>query len=340
MTEHPQPAWHWPHYDHTLCGTENDRQRLGLPTYYLADRLQTHFSPLFVAMASWSAARLTAHCENPEICIEERIVAGEILALMGDPRIVTLSPTMVTIPGATIHIGLDVSAIAQVMATFSGLGLNPDWIRKECPRFLVSIPTFAIGKYPVTNQEYADFLLDTHHSELPDSWAFRRFPRERANHPVYTLSPQDAECYCQWLSEKTGRQFRLPGEYEWEYAASGGDGREFPWGNHFADDRANILETGLFTTSPVGVFPRGNSPFGVADMAGNVEEYVADNYHPYPDGDTISDHLTEIHGQYRIARGGSFARLRDLARTRRRHGHNPRSATYAMGFRLAESLAL
>jgi len=74
-------------------------------------------------------------------------------------------------------------------------------------------------------------------------------------------------------------------------------------------------------------------------MAGNVEEYVSDQYEAYPDGQLVTDHLVDIHGQYRVARGGSFARFRDLARTRRRHGHNPKSATYAMGLRLAESLS-
>ena len=73
-------------------------------------------------------------------------------------------------------------------------------------------------------------------------------------------------------------------------------------------------------------------------MAGNVEEYVSDDYAAYPGGEFVTDHLVQIHGRYRVARGGSFARYRDLARTRRRHGHNPRSVTYAMGFRLAESI--
>ena len=128
----------------------------------------------------------------------------------------------------------------------------------------------------------------------------------------------------------------MPTEAEWEYAAAGPSGYEFPWGNEFVADNANTAETGLFQSTPVGIFSRGDSPFGISDMAGNVEEYVAGNYAAYPGGEFIADHLVEIHGTYRIARGGSFARFRDLARTRRRHGHNPRSATYAMGFRLAE----
>lgn len=101
---------------------------------------------------------------------------------------------------------------------------------------------------------------------------------------------------------------------------------------------ANAAETGVFISSPVGVFAGGESPFGLADMAGNVEEYLADVYAAYPGGSFVADHLAQSQGSYRVARGGSFARFRDLARTRRRHGRNPKSATYAMGFRLAENL--
>jgi formylglycine-generating enzyme required for sulfatase activity len=72
-------------------------------------------------------------------------------------------------------------------------------------------------------------------------------------------------------------------------------------------------------------------------MGGIVEEYVASDYAPYPEGEPVNDHLVQIHGTYRIARGGCFSRFSDLARARRRHGHNPRSAAYAMGFRLARS---
>jgi formylglycine-generating enzyme required for sulfatase activity len=72
-------------------------------------------------------------------------------------------------------------------------------------------------------------------------------------------------------------------------------------------------------------------------MAGNVEEYVADEYRPYPGGPFVEDHLVESHGTYRVSRGGSFARFGDLARTRRRHGAFP-SPLYPVGFRLATSV--
>ena len=107
------------------------------------------------------------------------------------------------------------------------------------------------------------------------------------------------------------------------------------WGNGFNAEFANTAETALMTSSSVGAFVGGESWSGLSDMAGNVEEYVANNYLPYPNGQLVNDHLVELNGDYRVARGGSFARFRDLARTKRRHGHNPNSATYAMGFRLA-----
>jgi formylglycine-generating enzyme required for sulfatase activity len=200
------------------------------------------------------------------------------------------------------------------------------------------LDAFRLARFPVTNIEYRDFLLDTGHPELPSSWAFRQFPQSHANHPVYTVTAAAADAYVHWLARRTGRRFRLPTEAEWEWAAGGPQGLEFPWGDTFDADKANTAETGLFDTSPVGAFLGGESAFGIADLAGNVEEYVSGNYGPYPGGHPVADHLAQIHGEYRVARGGSFARFRDLARTRRRHGHNPRSATYAMGFRVAETV--
>ena len=94
------------------------------------------------------------------------------------------------------------------------------------------------------------------------------------------------------------------------------------------------MESGLFQSSPVGIFSNGASYFGVMDMAGNVEEYVSNDYFPYGE-ETVQDDLALTLGQYRIARGGSFTRFEDLARCSRRHGRYP-SDIYVMGFRLAE----
>ena len=333
----PSNAYHWPIFEKVLCGTMNDRERLGLPDKYLAGRFEAEYPAIYDRLRLLKKDELLKLAEQEGTDLLERLVSGNILAELGDPRIDSLNPNMIHITAGKVEIGLPEKDIESVLKAFHGLGLDRKWIAKECPQHKVMLQGYSIAKYPVTNQEYRDFLLDSGYTELPTSWHFRRYPKEYSNHPVYSVSAAAADAYCQWLAKKTGRKFRLPTEAEWEYAASGKEGYEFPWGNSFEADFANTAETGLFQSSPIGAFVDGNTPTGLTDMAGNVEEYVADNYTAYPGGDIISDHLVEIHGTYRIARGGSFARFRDLARTRRRHGHNPRSATYAMGFRLAES---
>ncbi len=340
MMARASKAYHWPVFERVLCGTMSDRERLGLPDCYVASRYEQDYPSLYERLRSLEKDELAKRCEQANASLVERLVAGNLLGLVGDPRINTLNPPMISIKGGDVEIGLPLKDIESVFKNYAGLGLDKKWIAKECPRHKVNLRPYAIGKYPVTNQEYRHFLLDTSHAELPTSWQFRRFPQEYANHPVYSLSAAAADAYCQWLARKTGRAFRLPSETEWEYAAAGASGHEFPWGENFEADCANTAETGLFHSSPVGAFVNGNSPFGVSDMAGNVEEYVADSYAAYPGGDWIADHLVEINGMYRIARGGSFARFRDLARTRRRHGHNPCSGTYVMGLRLAEHTLL
>jgi formylglycine-generating enzyme required for sulfatase activity len=156
-----------------------------------------------------------------------------------------------------------------------------------------------------------------------------------ANRPVYTVSPEAADAYVAWLAEKTGRSFRLPTEAEWEYAAAGIERREFPWGHVFDSRRVNTREGDFLCTTPVGMYPDGATPEGICDLAGNVEEFVSNDYVPYPGGRPVIDDLMQNRGSYRVARGGSFTRFRDLARTRRRHGRY-QSSIYVMGFRLAE----
>ena len=315
-----------------------DRERLGLPDRYVPARLDAELARAYGALRGASCDALLATLASTSSTLVARIASGNLLALVGDPRICVERPQMVKVSGGAVEVGLAVGEVSLVLERFAGLGLDRTWIEKECPRHVVTLRPFSIARYPVTNAEYRAFLLDTGHHDLPTSWPFRSFPHERANHPVYTITCDSADAYARWLAQRTGRGYRLPTEAEWEWAAAGPEAFEFPWGRHFDADLANTAETGLFTSSAVGAFVGGESPFGLADMAGNVEEYVADVYAPYPGGSFVADHLAQLHGSYRVARGGSFARFRDLARTTRRHGHNPRSMTYAMGFRLAESI--
>ncbi|MFA6920944.1 MAG: SUMF1/EgtB/PvdO family nonheme iron enzyme [Gallionella sp.] len=331
-------GWHWPKIEGVLCGKMTDRERLGLPDCYMQTRFEDLIPELYDKLRGLDIRDYAAMAEDRATPLAERLVAGNMLALIGDPRIDPLAPEMIAIEGGDVSIGLNETEVDSVMHRFEHIGLDEKWILKECPEHVVQLQDFRMGKYPVTNAEYRAFLLDSQYSELPTSWEFRRYPLEKSNHPVFTLSSKAADAYAAWLSQKTGRSFRLPSEAEWEHSAAGWGRLEFPWGNEFEPDFANTVETGIFATTPVGIFVEGNSPFGLADMAGNVEEYVLDLYGAYAQGKFIDDHLVQLNGEYRVARGGCFSRLRDLARTRRRHGRNPASQTYAMGFRLAEDI--
>ena len=314
----------------------DSRAAMGLPARLVerlpADLFATHGELL--AADPVTLVRLVADPAEP---VARRLVAGQVLALVGDPRIDVFDPAIVRIPAATIRLGLADEDVDRVVADWHGVGVVRAWIEKECPRHNLDIAAFGMARYPVTNQEYRAFLADTGYETLPTGWPFGRYPEHLANHPVWTVSAEAADEYAGWLSRRTGRAFRLPSEAEWEYAASGGTAREFPWGDEFIPDRANSVEFGPLTTTPVGMYPLGRSAFGVDDMAGNVEEYVADLYRPYPGGRRVVDDLLEAGPTYRVARGGSFTRFGDLMRCRRRHGRYDRPI-YVMGFRLAESL--
>ncbi|MGQ0548022.1 MAG: formylglycine-generating enzyme family protein, partial [Betaproteobacteria bacterium] len=169
------------------------------------------------------------------------------------------------------------------------------WYEQESARGRASTPAYAITRTPITNRQYAAFVAETGH-RAPDvdaaawrsyglihpyertrrfAWQDARPPAGREHHPVVLVSHADALAYAEWLSRKTGRRWRLPGELEWEKAARGSAGRVFPWGDEFDAARLNSHDAGPFDTTPVGAYPDGASPFGVLDAAGQVYEWTA-----------------------------------------------------------------
>ncbi|MGW7574691.1 formylglycine-generating enzyme family protein [Streptomyces sp. NPDC054765] len=316
-----------------------EREAMGLPAAFVDRVDRTELQAECVRLAGDTPRQLAVTAGDPALPRLTRFAAGSLLALLGDPRIDVWSPEMVDVPGGAARIGLAAEQVDEVVAKFAAVGVVREWIDKEVPDHSVDLAPFRMARYPVTNLEYRVFLLESPNTPPPSSWTFGAYPAERANHPVWTVAPEDADAYASWLSDRTGRAFRLPTEAEWEYAAAGPGRRTYPWGDRMAEDRANTVESGLITTTPVGVHPAGRGPFGTDDMAGNVEEYVADDYRPYPGGNAVADDLLRAGSTYRVARGGSFTRYADLARCRRRHGwyHKP---MYAMGFRLAETPAV
>lgn len=315
--------------------TLSDRAAMGLPGTFAA-RLDPWPLSDHRDLLAAPADLLVAVAEDPGQSFPRRYAAGTVLGLVGDPRIRPDDPPMADIPAARARLGLAPELVQDVTGRWRHAGVQEDWIAKECPVHERDLAAFRIALHPVTNAEYRRFLEDTGSTPLPTSWRFGGYPEALGNHPVWTVPAEAADAYAAWLANRTGRAFRLPTEAEWEYAAAGPAGAEFPWGDEFTADRANTVEHGPLTTTPIGVHPAGRSPFGVHDMAGNVEEFTADDYRPYPGGAVVADDLALTRGTYRIARGGSFTRFGDLARCRRRHGWYERDI-YAMGFRLAET---
>lgn len=194
----------------------------------------------------------------------------------------------------------------------------------EKPR-AVTLPTFRIARYPITNDQFQRFVDDGgFETDEWWQWSGSREPPEPPvfpypNHPRETVSWFDAMAFCRWLESRlrargdlSGEEsVRLPTEQESEKAARGEDGREYPWGPTYESGRANIDEAfgqaGPYyvrQTSAVGIYPEGASPHGAHDMAGNVCEWCLDTF----------DLKERGKGGGRMVRGGSWGLARDFAR--------------------------
>lgn len=304
----------------------------------LGNACDAHFSEIVPLIASApalpfkAADSALATIEDPTATPMERISAGAVLSLAGDPR-AHRTPSLLLVDGGQATVGTAVEDVDPVVRKWSRYGVERDWILKEVPQHSVTVSPLWFGAYQVTNEQYLHFLRTTGHQRRPSTWYLGAYPWERSNHPVCGVSLQDAQAYCAWLSLETNTVVRLPTEAEWEYAAAGPQRREYPWGDEFDESVCNTFEFGLHTTCPIGSFPAGRSWCGLWDMAGNVEELTASTYAPYPNGSSIADDLVDALGEYPISRGGSFSRYGDLARTRRRHGPHP-GKLYPCGFRI------
>jgi len=175
-------------------------------------------------------------------------------------------PDMVDIPGGTFTMGDDAR----------GRDI-------ERPAHAVEISPFRLARYEVTNAEYERFCDATGRPSPPDpdfaevNPLGKNYVTEHPRHPVVMISWSDMAAYCAWLSDRTGRDFHLPTEAQWERAARGGrEGVEYPWGPERERDRARIFLTWSEGTVEVGSYPP--TGYGLYDIAGNVAEATADWY--------------------------------------------------------------
>lgn len=179
----------------------------------------------------------------------------------------------------------------------------------EKPSHEVSLDAFYIGRYPVTNAQYRRFEEATGRT-APRHWSGGSIPEGKEDHPVVYVDWHDARAYCQWLTDKRDQVARLPTEAEWEKAARGTDGLMYPWGDEFDKSKCNTEVSGIRDTTPVGKYSsQGDSPYGIADMVGNVWEWTSSQYfqYPYKPDDGRENPKPHELPHWRVARGAAFS---------------------------------
>jgi len=232
--------------------------------------------------------------ESTEVSLDERIAAAHALAASGDDRAVRVD--RVTIPAGPFAMGT--------------------------PTRSVHLETYAIDRFPVTVAAFAAFVDAGGYRERrywsDDGWSWRtagaiekpRFWEEEEwraylvpNHPVVGVCFHEAEAYAAF------RGARLPTEAEWEKAARGTDGRKYPWGNDWQDDACGMRGVGPRSTVPMGVFPRGASPYGVRDLVGCVWQWCSDPFRGWGGDSEGAQDATSEAAMRRTTCGGAWNTL-------------------------------
>ena len=202
----------------------------------------------------------------------------------------------------------------------------------ERPCHWVWLDSFGIGRFPVTNREYAEFLGASEMSP-PPFWRDPIFSDPQQ--PVVGVSWDEATAYCRWLSRRSGQIFRLPTEAEWECAARGGrEGAHYPWGNEPPEEKAYLGCAPAGGPLPVGA----NRPndFGLHDMGGGVHEWCSDYYdYNYYRSSPERNPQGPAAGRRRSSRGGSWRHRVKFSRCAARSSLPPSFHYADYGFRLA-----
>jgi formylglycine-generating enzyme required for sulfatase activity len=224
---------------------------------------------------------------------ERKLLPQEVVAISPTANKPSSAPEgMVRIPAGSFRFrisGIEIEGKNEI-----GVDVQYPW--ENSPRrfhdHTMSMASYYIDRYPVTNEQFHKFVAATHyrpkdeHNFLRD-WKNGTYPEGWANKPVTWVAIEDARAYASWAGK------RLPHEWEWQYAAQGGDGRAYPWGNEWNDDAAPKPDKGrtMREAADVIAHPRGASPFGVEDLVGNVWQWT--------------DEFVDDHTRAGILRGGS-----------------------------------
>ena len=243
----------------------------------------------------------------------------------------------VLIPAGPFWLGSDERERELARALSSEAGREARWFEAELPRRKMTLPSYCLDRYLVTQSEYAAFVRATGRTPPGISrleyerqgflvhdydriwtrflWRDGRSPAGTEDHPVVLVSALDAEAYCGW------RGGRLPSEAEWEKGTRGTDGRAFPWGTAWDPERLNSAARGPGGTTPVARYERGASPYGIFDAVGNVFQWTT----------------TALRDGRRVVKGCAWDDEAGLCRPAFRHGRPVESRHILIGFRCAVS---
>jgi toxoflavin biosynthesis protein ToxD len=217
------------------------------------------------------------------------------------------------------------------------MGCTPDdplLFYDEKPQQVLELPEFWMARFQITNKMYSIYAGKGMHPVY--LW------EETPDHPVMNVTWLNANDFCGWFTRQYIAELQtynlkacLPTEAQWEKAARGTDGRNWPWGNSFEISKCNSSEGGRGYTLPVGSFsPEGDSPYGCAEMSGNVWEWTHSMKWAYPyraeDG-----REREIDGAKHVIRGGSYDNESKFVRCAMRSGGDTKFHSITLGFRIA-----
>jgi iron(II)-dependent oxidoreductase len=242
---------------------------------------------LMSKMKALSATALSSYSH------EWKVVPQQIVPIPPTKAPASVAAAMVRIPAGDFLFkvaGIEIEG-------FNDVGVDVQYPWEDSPRrfhqHLMPMKSFYIDEFPVTNLEFKKFMDTTHYHPKDDlnflrDWKDGSYPEGWENKPVTWVSQEDARAYASWAGK------RLPHEWEWQYAAQGGDERLYPWGNDWdesavpAPDKSRTMRG----PDPVDAHPKGASPFGVMDMIGNVWQWT--------------EEFVDEHTRGGILRGGSY----------------------------------
>lgn len=345
-------------------------QNRGVANEIVLEQLEQEDSPPYSRWRLAMQALLDIHRDrrNPPVVEKARQCIWEIIRSEAEPKIRADAGELL----GRIGDDRDLKAFVPIEGEEYKLSLG----RQE-------IEAFEMGKFPVTNGWFREFVADNGY-EREEFWADQgRIWLEKVkaknpagwfmwkwncpNSPVVGVSWYEADAFVRWLNKTRddGHRYFLPDENQWEAAAAGEEGRKYPWGSEWEENRCNSEESEIKKTSAVGIFSNGDTPEGVSDMAGNVWEWTVSNYHTQEifsdfefqedmedlwekyqkvEGDEkeaikklLLDKLGERDRPLPVLRGGSWNINQDLARCACRLWNYPFYRDYFAGFRCART---